>query len=80
MGALFVHLRGSPFSTSLIIEGLLFEFALLAAVVFSASLGGTSLTMGLPTAKGTPQVPSTGISGVGKKKYPTMPAPGQAFS
>jgi len=35
--------------------------------------------MGIPTAKGTSQIPSTGISWMGEKKYSAMFAPGQTF-
>jgi hypothetical protein len=36
--------------------------------------------MGLPTAKGTPQITAACIPWVGKKKYSAMTAPAQALA
>jgi hypothetical protein len=53
---------------------LLLGFAFRGLVVGDAALGGTSLAMRLPAAKGTSQVSPPGVAGVSQKENPAMPA------
>jgi hypothetical protein len=56
------------------VEFLLFDFTRSAAIILSASLFLTLLSMRLPAAKGTSQIIAAGVSGMGEEKYAAMPA------
>ncbi len=57
---------------------LLLELALLGAVVLDAALRRTPLAMRLLAPKRTTQVVTSGITWMGQKENPAMPATGQA--
>ena len=59
---------------------LLFSFSLGSFIIFRTPLYRTFSPMSLSAAKGTAKVGTSGIAGVGEKKYLTVPAPGQALS
>jgi hypothetical protein len=76
----FQCFRYGVFLSTAGVEKSLFYLPFLVLIIFNASLGGTSLSVGFSAAKWTAKVFAPGISGMGEKKYATMPAPGQTLS
>ena len=62
------------------VQILFLYLAFRASVILDTSLDGALSPMGLSAPEGTSKPLSTGISGVGKKKDLTVPAPGQTLS
>lgn len=62
------------------VEKSLFELSFLVLIIFNASFGRIFLSVSFSAAKGTAKVFAPGISGMGEKKYATMPASGQTLS
>jgi len=54
--------------------------ARIAAVIFKASLLGALFAVGLPATKGTTQVIPAGITWMGEKQNPAVPAANQTLS
>ena len=62
------------------VEKSLFELSFLVLIICNASFGRILLSVSFSAAKGTAKVFAPGISGMGEKKYATMPASGQTLS
>jgi len=62
------------------IQIFLLYFACITAVIFKASLLGALFAVGLPATKRTTQVPATGITRMGEKQNPAVPAARQTRS
>jgi hypothetical protein len=65
---------------ALAVEGALLLLAGRVTVIGDTPEGGLLLALSAPAAKGTPQVFATGITRMGEKKDPAMPAADQAAS
>jgi hypothetical protein len=61
-----------------VIEPLLLEFPFFGPIIIGAPLRGLHLAMRFTAAKGTPQILTAGVSGVGDKKNTAVPASCQA--